>query len=55
MARRGYVAAPHELTQTHASAHVAKWINPATSIGPTGIVGPGVKLRGGGGGGVTKA
>ena len=47
VAQRGHVAAPCELTQTHASSHMAQWINRAKSIGPTGIVGLRVKLRGG--------
>ena len=46
MARRGHVVVPRELTRTHASTHVARWINQAKYTGPTGIVGLGVKIKG---------
>ena len=46
MARGGYVAEPREPTRTHAGAYVTQRINRANHIGPMGIVGPGVRIRG---------
>ena len=44
--RCGHVAVPHELTQTHAGTHVARWINMAKYVGLMGIMDPIVRIRG---------